>query len=236
MYSDLDKSSMVSRASASSRRNACSSSNSPGRPIRSSKIRPRWVYLKKKKAAKTITATAAEPKADKTPIKMPFPVELPLTLMWLPLFWSHDAVWKLRSIFGNACWVFVMFRVLPNSEDCSASVRIVFEIARHWGNGEDFADLMISSVPSLIPNLSSSSSPTLVSEDNPRQNGVDQPRNPRVVSTPPPDGIQDIAESESLPPKRSSASPVQQDVQKAGKDKQREPDMQSTPSKVIKTN
>jgi hypothetical protein len=40
------------------------------------------VYLKKKKIARTRTATVAEPKADRTPIKIPLPVEpeeLPLT-------------------------------------------------------------------------------------------------------------------------------------------------------------
>jgi hypothetical protein len=43
--------------------------------MRSSIIRPRRVYLKKKKIASTINATAAEPKADKIPIRMPLPVE-----------------------------------------------------------------------------------------------------------------------------------------------------------------
>lgn len=43
--------------------------------MRSSMIRPRRVYLKKKKIAKTINAMVAEPKADKIPIKMPLPVE-----------------------------------------------------------------------------------------------------------------------------------------------------------------
>jgi hypothetical protein len=39
------------------------------------------VYLKKKKIARMRTATIAEPKADRTPIKIPLPVdpELPLT-------------------------------------------------------------------------------------------------------------------------------------------------------------
>ena len=74
-YSDLDMSSMTSRASASSRAKACSSSYSPGRPRRSSIIRPRWVYLKKKKTVRMMMATAAEPKAESTPIRTPFPVE-----------------------------------------------------------------------------------------------------------------------------------------------------------------
>lgn len=49
--------------------------------MRSSIIRPRRVYLKKKKIARTINATAAEPNADIIPISMPLPVdpfELPL--------------------------------------------------------------------------------------------------------------------------------------------------------------
>ena len=74
-YSDRDKSSIDSSAASSSRAKACSSSYSPGRPMRSSIIRPRRVYLKKKKTARTMNAIAAEPKADKMPIRMPLPVE-----------------------------------------------------------------------------------------------------------------------------------------------------------------
>jgi hypothetical protein len=47
------------------------------------------VYLKKKKIARTRTATVAEPKADRTPIKIPLPVEpdeLPLTPTRPPSF------------------------------------------------------------------------------------------------------------------------------------------------------
>jgi hypothetical protein len=72
---------MVSRASASSLAKACSSSYSPGLPMRSSIILPRFVYLKKKKIESTSTAMPAEPKADKIPIRMPFPVEPALMLM-----------------------------------------------------------------------------------------------------------------------------------------------------------
>lgn len=49
--------------------------------MRSSIILPRFVYLKKKKIASTSTAIPAEPKADKMPIKMPFPVDPALMLM-----------------------------------------------------------------------------------------------------------------------------------------------------------
>jgi len=41
----------------------------------SNMIRPRRVYLKKKKIARTMNAIAAEPKADRIPIKIPLPVE-----------------------------------------------------------------------------------------------------------------------------------------------------------------
>jgi len=83
-YSALCNSSIVSRASASSLAKACSSSYSPGLPIRSSMILPRFVYLKKKKTARTSTATPAEPKADKTPINIPRPVE-PVSLMFITI-------------------------------------------------------------------------------------------------------------------------------------------------------
>jgi hypothetical protein len=43
--------------------------------MRSSIIRPRRVYLKKKKIASTTNAIAAEPKADRIPIRMPLPVD-----------------------------------------------------------------------------------------------------------------------------------------------------------------
>ena len=76
-YSVLCSSSIVSKASASSCAKACSSSNSPGRPSRSSKIRPREVYLKKRKMARIRSAMPAEPKADNNPIRMPRPVEPP---------------------------------------------------------------------------------------------------------------------------------------------------------------
>ncbi len=49
--------------------------------MRSSNILPRFVYLKKKKIASTSTAMPAEPKADRIPIKMPFPVDPALMFM-----------------------------------------------------------------------------------------------------------------------------------------------------------
>lgn len=83
-YSALCNSSIVSRASASSCAKACSSSNSPGRPIRSSRMRPLDVYLKKKTIASTRTAMPAEPKADKTPMRIPRPVDPP-SLMFMTI-------------------------------------------------------------------------------------------------------------------------------------------------------
>jgi hypothetical protein len=80
-YSVLCNSSIVSKASASSLAKACSSSYSPGLPMRSSIILPRFVYLKKKKIASTSTAIPAEPKADKMPIKIPLPVDPALILI-----------------------------------------------------------------------------------------------------------------------------------------------------------
>jgi hypothetical protein len=72
---------MVSKASASSLAKACSSSYSPGLPMRSNSILPRFVYLKKKKIASTSTAMPAEPNADRIPIRIPFPVDPALILI-----------------------------------------------------------------------------------------------------------------------------------------------------------
>lgn len=96
-YSVLWSSSMLSKASASSLAKACSSSYSPGLPMRSNNILPRFVYLKKKKIASTSTAMPAEPKADRMPIRMPFPVDPALILM------TTDDISELsgRSV---ACW------------------------------------------------------------------------------------------------------------------------------------
>jgi hypothetical protein len=48
-------------------------------------ILPRFVYLKKKKIASTNTATPAEPKADKIPMRMPLPVEPPSFVMLMTI-------------------------------------------------------------------------------------------------------------------------------------------------------
>ena len=52
--------------------------------MRSRMILPRFVYLKKKKTARTSTAMPAEPKADNTPINIPRPVE-PASLMFMKI-------------------------------------------------------------------------------------------------------------------------------------------------------
>jgi hypothetical protein len=52
--------------------------------MRSRMILPRFVYLKKKKTARTSTATPAEPKADNTPISIPRPVE-PASLIFITI-------------------------------------------------------------------------------------------------------------------------------------------------------
>jgi hypothetical protein len=62
--------------------------------------------LKKKKAARTNTATAAEPKADNMPINMPFPVDvdgLSLTLILPPSARSHDIDEKGGSGLDATC-------------------------------------------------------------------------------------------------------------------------------------
>ena len=73
--------------------------------MRSSMMRPRFVYLKKKKTARTSTATPAEPKADSTPIRIPRPVD-PVSLILItidvgaPLLFCDSGCCQLPA-FGN---------------------------------------------------------------------------------------------------------------------------------------
>jgi len=75
-YSDRCISSIWSRASSSSFMNACSSSNSPGLPIRSKNIRPRVVYRSRYTNTSIMAMSSADPNADSIPMRMPFPVVL----------------------------------------------------------------------------------------------------------------------------------------------------------------
>ena len=71
-YSVLCISSMTSKASASSFAKACSSSYSPGRPMRSRKMRPEDVYRKKYTMRKTRAMRTADPNDESRPMTTPF--------------------------------------------------------------------------------------------------------------------------------------------------------------------
>mgnify|MGYP007085895502 CR=1 FL=1 len=60
--------------------------------------------MKKKKIARTINATAAEPNADKIPIKMPLPVE-PLELPLASIGSGWDSIDKEEMTFCRFAWI-----------------------------------------------------------------------------------------------------------------------------------
>lgn|SRR5687768_8281347 len=70
-YSVLVISSIVSRASASSLAKACSSSYSPGRPSRSSRIRPEPAHPVAQKTKMTRAMRMMEPKDEARPMTTP---------------------------------------------------------------------------------------------------------------------------------------------------------------------
>lgn len=70
-YSVLDISSMFSKASASSLANACSSSYSPGRPIRSRIIRPEPAHPDAQKMKTMRKMRTMEPNEDTKPMMTP---------------------------------------------------------------------------------------------------------------------------------------------------------------------
>lgn len=74
-YSVLDMSSIFSKASASSLANACSSSYSPGRPIRSRMIRPEPAHPDAQKMKMTRKMRTMEPKEDARPMMTPVKAE-----------------------------------------------------------------------------------------------------------------------------------------------------------------
>lgn len=74
-YSVLDISSIVSSASASSLANACSSSYSPGRPNRSSRMRPDPAHPVAQKTKMTRAMRIIEPKEEASPMTTPVKAE-----------------------------------------------------------------------------------------------------------------------------------------------------------------
>lgn len=74
-YSVLDMSSIFSKASASSLANACSSSYSPGRPIRSRIIRPEPAHPDAQKMNTMRKMRTMEPKEDTRPMMTPVKAE-----------------------------------------------------------------------------------------------------------------------------------------------------------------
>lgn len=74
-YSVLDMSSIFSKASASSLANACSSSYSPGRPIRSRIIRPEPAHPDAQKMNTMRKMRTIEPKEDTRPMMTPVKAE-----------------------------------------------------------------------------------------------------------------------------------------------------------------
>lgn len=74
-YSVLDMSSIFSKASASSLANACSSSYSPGRPIRSRIIRPEPAHPDAQKMNTIRKMRTMEPNEDTRPMMTPVKAE-----------------------------------------------------------------------------------------------------------------------------------------------------------------
>lgn len=74
-YSVLDMSSIFSKASASSLANACSSSYSPGRPMRSRMIRPEPAHPDAQKMNTTRKMRTMEPNEDTRPMMTPVKAE-----------------------------------------------------------------------------------------------------------------------------------------------------------------
>ena len=72
MYSALAMSSMFSSASASSLANACSSSYSPGRPMRSSRILPLPTQPEIHIEKTTMETRMMEPKEETSPMMTPW--------------------------------------------------------------------------------------------------------------------------------------------------------------------